>query len=182
MKELKDYTIPFTGLSIGSHRFDYQIESKFFEFFEYEEFNSADINVVLDFNKRSNHFDLDFSFEGTVNVNCDVTDEEFDLNLDGDLRLLVNEGEEFNDDNPEILILPHGEYELNVAQYIYEMIILSQPLRKVHPGIEDGTLDSEVYNKLDELRPKGNIEEEEEEEEEKADPRWDKLKDLLTGK
>jgi len=177
MKELKDYIIPFVGLSIGSHRFDYQVKGKFFEFFEYDEFNSADIKVTLDFNKRSNHFDLNFSFEGKVNVNCDVTNEEFDLNLDGNLRLLVNEGEEFNDDNPEILILPHDEYELNVAQYIYEMIILSQPIKKEHPGIEDGTLDSEVYNKLEELRPQGNFEEEE-----KVDPRWDKLKDLLTNK
>ena len=179
MKELKDYTIPFTGLSIGSHRFDYHLGKKFFEFFEYEEFNSADLSVVLDFNKRSNHFDLNFSFEGLVNVNCDVTNEEFNMDLEGNLRLLVNEGEEFNDDNPEILILPHGEYELNVAQYIYEMIILSLPLKRVHPGIEDGTLNSEVYNKLEELRPQGSIEEKEEE---KADPRWDKLKDLLTGK
>jgi uncharacterized metal-binding protein YceD (DUF177 family) len=179
MKELKDYIIPFVGLSIGSHRFDYQLKDEFFEFFEYEEFNSADIHVVLDFNKRSNHFDLNFSFEGKVNVNCDVTDEEFDMNVKGDLRLLVNEGEEFNDDNPELLIIPHGEYELNVAQYIYEMIVLSLPLKRVHPGIEDGTLDSDVYNKLEELRPQGSIEEKEEE---KADPRWDKLKDLLTGK
>ena len=179
MKELKNYIIPFVGLSIGSHRFDYQVKDEFFEFFEYEEFNSADINVVLDFNKRSNHFDLNFKFDGKVNVNCDVTNEEFDMSLEGSLRLLVNEGEEFNDDNPEILILPHGEYELNVAQYIYEMIILSQPLKKVHPGIEDGSLDSEVYNKLEELRPQGSIEEIEEE---KVDPRWDKLKDLLTNK
>lgn len=177
MKELKNYIIPFVGLSIGSHRFEYQIRNEFFEFFEYKEFNSADINVVLDFNKRSSHFDLNFKFEGKVNVNCDVTDEEFDLPIEGSLRLIVNEGEEFNDDNPEILILPHGEYELNVAQYVYEMIILSQPLKKVHPGIEDGTLNSEVYNKLEELRPKGSIEEKEND-----DPRWDKLKDLLTDK
>jgi uncharacterized metal-binding protein YceD (DUF177 family) len=45
------------------------------------------------------------------------------------------------------------------------------------PGIEDGSLDSEVYKKLEELRPKGNFEEKED-----IDPRWDKLKDLLTGK
>lgn len=174
---MKEYIIPFVGLSIGSHRFDYQIKGEFFEFFEYEEFNNADLKVVLDFNKRSNHFDLNFSFEGIVNVNCDVTNEAFDLNLNGNIRLLVKEGEEFNDDNPEILILPHGEYELNVAQYIYEMIILSQPIKRVHPGIEDGTLDSDIYERLEELRPKGSFEEEEQ-----ADPRWDKLKDLLTGK
>ena len=157
--------------------FNYEIKREFFEFFEYEEFNHSNLNVVLDFNKRSNHFELNFSFSGVVNVNCDVTDEEFDLELEGNLRLIVNFGDEFNDENPEVLFIVHGDYELNVSQYIYEMIILSVPLKKVHPGIEDGSLDSEVYKKLEELRPKGNFEEKED-----IDPRWDKLKDLLTGK
>jgi uncharacterized metal-binding protein YceD (DUF177 family) len=32
------------------------------------------------------------------------------------------------------LVLPFGEFELDIAQYIYEMIALSVPLRRVHPG------------------------------------------------
>jgi uncharacterized metal-binding protein YceD (DUF177 family) len=29
-----------------------------------------------------------------------------------------------------------GEFEIDIAQYIYEMIVLSVPLRRVHPGIK----------------------------------------------
>ena len=177
MKELKNFNIPFVGLDIGSHRFDYEISEEFFEFFEYDEFNKAKLNIAIDFDKRANFFELNFNFNGKVNVNCDVSDEEFDLDLNGDLKLIVKFGEEFNDENPEILVIPHGEYEVNVAQYLYEMIILSQPIKRIHPGIEDGTLDSDVYDKLEELRPEENFEEKE-----NVDPRWDKLKNLLTDK
>jgi hypothetical protein len=31
---------------------------------------------------------------------------------------VVNFGEEYNDDNDELLILQHGEYQVNIAQYI----------------------------------------------------------------
>ena len=77
-----------------------------------------------------------------------------------------------DDDNDEFLILPHGSYQVNVAQPIYEMIVLAVPVKKVHPGVVDGTLDSALLKKLEELQPK-------EEKLDNNDPRWDKLKDLL---
>ncbi|MEN8137819.1 MAG: DUF177 domain-containing protein [Bacteroidota bacterium] len=177
MTELKEYNIPFVGLKTGSHRFEYEIKGEFFKEFEYDEFNSTALNVVLDFDKRPGLFELKFDFDGKVNVNCDVSNEAFDMELEGSLKLIVKFGEEFNDEDPEILIIPHGEYEINVAQYIYEMIVLSQPSKRIHPGIEDGTLNSEIMKKLKELQPKDNFEEEKE-----VDPRWGQLKDLLTGK
>jgi uncharacterized metal-binding protein YceD (DUF177 family) len=56
------------------------------------------------------------------------------------------------------------------------MIVLSIPFRRVHPGVKDGTLNSEALKKLDELRV------EEIKKEEEIDPRWEKLKQLLTDK
>jgi hypothetical protein len=35
------------------------------------------------------------------------------------MNLIVRFGEAFNNDNEELLILPHGEFEIDVAQYIY---------------------------------------------------------------
>ena len=88
-------------------------------------------------------------------------------------------GAEYNDDNEDILIIPHGEYEINVAQYIYELIVLAVPAKRVHPGIEDGTLKSEILSKLEELSPK---EVNEDKASEEIDPRWNNLKKLLTDK
>ena len=180
MKKLNEYSIPFVGLKLGKHQFEYQINKTFFDHFEYDDFESADIKVDLVLEKKSLMLELLFKHKGSVFVPCDVTGEMFDLPIDGSMKLVVQFGEEYNADNEELLILPHGEHQLDVSQYIYEMIALSVPLKRVHPGVEDGTLVSEALDKLNELRVTEVIEEVEEEKE--IDPRWDKLKQLLTDK
>jgi uncharacterized metal-binding protein YceD (DUF177 family) len=93
---------------------------------------------------------------------------------------VVQFGEQFNNDNEELLILPFGEHQLDIKQYIYEMIVLSVPLRKTHPGIKKGTLKTPALDKLNELSVK-KIKKEVIQEQD-IDPRWDKLKKLLTDK
>ena len=53
---------------------------------------------------------------------------------------------------------------------------MAVPNKKVHPGVLDGTMESETLKKLKELEIK------EENTAEEVDPRWDKLKNLLTEK
>jgi uncharacterized metal-binding protein YceD (DUF177 family) len=180
MNKTKEYLIPFIGLKLGKHHFEYQISNKFFEIFDYHEFQNSDIKVNLVLEKKSTMLELSFKHKGTVNVPCDLTGEEFDLPIKGKMNLIVRFGETFNNDNEELLILPHGEFEIDVAQYIYEMIVLSVPLRRVHPGVKDGSLKTEALTKLNELTVKEQ--KEENKKEENIDPRWDKLKQLLTDK
>jgi len=123
--------------------------------------------------------ELRFLANGTINVNCDVTNEPFDLPIENEFFLVVKFGEEYNNENEEILIIPYGEYEINVQQYIYELIVLGVPSKRVHPGVEDGTLESDILEKLDELSPKEKTIKTNNEE---IDPRWDKLKNLFNDK
>ena len=178
MRKLKDFTIPFVGLKQGNHQFEYEIDNEFFEHFEYDEFNSANIRIDLLLEKKSTMLELTFKASGTVNVFCDLTNEPYDQPIDSELFLVVKFGESYNDDNEDLLILPHGEYEVNVAQYIYELVVLAVPSKRIHPGVLDGSLKSEVLDKLEELSPK----EKESKEEEDIDPRWNKLKNLLNDK
>ena len=178
MNDLKEYLIPFSGLKIGKHQFDYQLDNTFFKHFDYDEFNDASIKVNIVLEKKTTMLELDFKHKGTVNVPCDVSGEEFDLPIKGKLKLLIKFGDEFNDENEELLILPHGEFEVNVAQYIYESIVVSMPFRRIHPGIKDGSL-SEVVDKLNSLAPGENKLEEHKGD---IDPRWENLKKLLTDK
>ena len=53
MKPLKEFEIPFVGLKIGKHNFEYQIDNKFFEYFEYEEFNDVNVDVNLELDKKA---------------------------------------------------------------------------------------------------------------------------------
>ena len=176
MKDLKQFNIQFVGLKEGKHLFNYSIDNKFFEAFNYDEYNSSSIKVLLTFVKKSTLFELVFTTGGTVEVPCDVTNELYDQEIDSELPLVVKFGPEYNNDNEEILVLPHEAYEINVAQFIYEMIVLAVPNKRVHPKVIDGTMESEALKKLKELEIKKvkTVE--------NTDPRWDKLKNLITEK
>ena len=176
MKKFKAYEIQFVGLKVGRHQYNYQIDNEFFELFGYHEFNAVDVAVDLQLEKKPNMLELDFFIEGNVNVNCDVSTEPYNQPISGKLHMVIKFGEEYNDENEELLILPHGEYKIQVEQYIYEAIILAVPYKKVHPGVEDGTLDSKILDKLEELAPK---QKEEIDNNEEIDPRWNELKKLL---
>ena len=179
MKKLKDFTIQFVGLKTGKHLFDYKIEKAFFDEFEYDDANDIDVQAKVELNKKDTFLEFNFNISGSVNVNCDVTNEPYSEYISDTFDLVVNFGDDYNDENEDILIVPHGEYEINVAQYIYELIVLAMPSKRVHPGVEDGTLKSDILDKLEELSPK---EKENITAAENTDPRWDKLKNLLTDK
>lgn len=203
----KDFLIPFTGLKNGKHSFDFKVDSSFFENYNYNDFNhiNAEINVLFD--KKINLFELHFTAKGIANVPCDVTNQDFDMPIESEIDLVVKFGDSFNDDHDEILIIPFNEHQLNVAQYIYEMIVLAIPQKRVHPGVKDGTLDSaaldylgyvnededefgdlfddedeDIFNLIDDLDEEEDVEEEEENTNKDIDPRWAELKKLLTDK
>ncbi|MFM1879470.1 MAG: hypothetical protein RLZZ241_2336 [Bacteroidota bacterium] len=172
--KVKEFNIPFSGLNLGKHQFEYQIDKSFFEAFDYEDFNAADVKVLVVLDKMSTVMEVEMQATGTVNVACDLTNEPYNQPLSGKLKLVVKFGDSFNDEDDEILILPHGEHQFNIAQYVYEMLVLSVPTKRIHPGVLDGSLDSELLDKLQELQPKT-----EKEEQKNTDPRWDALRNLI---
>jgi uncharacterized metal-binding protein YceD (DUF177 family) len=155
-----EFVIPFVGLKIGKHLFEYHIDSAFFENYECEKFEKININFLVQFEKKTTFFELNFKHKGTIQTNCDVTDEIFDLNVKGNFRLIVQMGEQYNHDNEELLIIPFGSYQIDIKQYIYENIMLSIPLKRVKTE----------NKKIKIQKEEKNIE---------IDPRWDKLKQII---
>ena len=166
------FVIPFRGLKEGEHQFEYIINNSFFEVYQYEDILDADIKVHLNFIKKSTLLELTFIANGKVKVRCDISNELYYQSVQGSLDLVIKFGEEYNNDNEDILIIPFGDYEIDIAQYIYEMIVLSLPVKKIHPGIVDGSLKSDILDRLKELEPNN------EQNNNSIDPRWDKLKGL----
>ena len=167
------FKIPFIGLKEGKHQFEYTVDNTFFETNPYDEILGAQIDVNLDFVKKSNFLELEFDASEFLNVACDLTNERYDEAIQTSMHLIVKFGDFYEDENEEVLIIPHSETELDVSQIIYEMLVLAVPIKKEHPGIADGTLQTDILEKLEELRPKEHSKSQE------TDPRWSKLKDLL---
>ena len=172
MKSLSPYLIKFSGLKDGVHLFNYELGNKFFKNFDYYDFLDAKLFAKLELEKQSTLLNLKFSFNGEIEVQCDVSMESFDLKLETEHAVVVKFKDDIISTDDKVIFMPAGSHSIDVSHLIYESIILAVPQKKVHPGIENGSLKSEIVEKLEELRPKKNFNE-------KTDPRWDKLKDLL---
>lgn len=171
MVKLAEYDISFKGLKIGEHEFSYTLTDEFFELFDYAEYSDFSVHVKAVMQRRERMLEFVFDMEGSVTVPCDLSNELFALPLKTSSQWMVKFGHAYNDDNDEILIIPEEEYKVNIAQHLYETVILAMPIKKVHPGIEDGTLESDVVDLLEDMQEKKTSDE--------IDPRWAKLKDLL---
>ena len=60
MKVTNEFLIPFIGLKLGKHHFEFQINKKFFENFDYHEFEDCDIKIAIVLEKKSTLLELDF--------------------------------------------------------------------------------------------------------------------------
>ena len=126
MKQLKEFTIPFVGLKIGKHHFDYSIDQTFFNHFEYEDFNSCNIKVDLILEKKSTLLELHFDISGTVNVNCDVTNEPFDLPITTEFDLVVREKSRKQEEIREEHIIKQLRHKLQLAQQQVKLIYTTE--------------------------------------------------------
>jgi uncharacterized metal-binding protein YceD (DUF177 family) len=169
MNLLNQFIIPVTGLKPGSHQYDFLIDDSFFEHFEYSEIRTAQINLHLVIEKEDNLLVFHFDFKGRVRVPCDRCYEPFDLPVEGKERLILKFGSDFHEESEEIQVVPIGENHFDVSPFIYEFILLSLPVRRVHPDNETGesTCDPEVIRLLEDKSPSSE-----------PDPRWEALLQL----
>ncbi|MBA3900358.1 MAG: DUF177 domain-containing protein [Bacteroidetes bacterium] len=168
MFDLKQFMIPYIGLSQGEHRFEYKINELFFEELGYSEMKQGLFKINLDLLKQSSMMTLNFEIKGESTVTCDRCLDEFILPIEAEQKLFVKFGDETHEETDEIFILSRNEQELDVAQFIYEYIILAMPPVFTHP---EGECNPEIEKKLEELKPKNNNNDD-------IDPRWDILKNL----
>ena len=173
LMELKEFTLPFVGLKQGKHNFSFAIDNKFFENFGFDDFHKTKLEGKLILDKKPTLLELHFDVKGEVILSCDVSTELFSHIVKSNFDMIVKFGASRETDPDEILIIPEGSYQINVAQYFYEMVVLSIPLKRVHPGIKNGTLKNDILSKLEQLDPQNK----------KSalikDPRWEKLESLL---
>ncbi len=169
MDYLKNFAIPFRGLKLGDHHFEYVIGEKFFDCIEYSEIKKGKVAVGIDLNKQERMLIFEFSINGSVEVTCDRCLELFDYPVEGNETLYVKLGDEWDEESDDVLIIPESEHEFNISQLIYEYIMLMLPIQRIHPDDEDGnsTCDPEMLEKLG-TQP----------EPQETDPRWEALEQL----
>ena len=168
MKRHKDYTIPYTGLKIGRHEFEFKLGNSFFEQFEYSEIGDCDIFIDVTLEKQATMLVLDFDIEGVIVTLCDRCQEPIEVEIEATEQLIVKFGDYTGSIEDEILVHGPGEHELNLAPYFYEYAHLAMPPKRVHDSMDQCNQDVIAY--LSGTDDDGDDDD--------VDPRWEKLKDL----
>jgi uncharacterized metal-binding protein YceD (DUF177 family) len=161
--------IPFSGLKLGKHVFNFEIGKEFFEQFDFSIIQDASFEVEVEFNKKSNLLELEFAFHGFWNTNCDRCNDPLQLKLEGNEELIVKFGEETYSETDEIKVIPFDAYELDITKEVYEFIHLQLPSKAVHEKSED--CNQEVIKKLEEFTDINT-------KTDSVDPRWAALEKL----
>ena len=193
MKSNKEFIIPFIGLKVGFHDFNFEIHDAFFEEVEYSIIHKGNVTVSLTLEKKETMLIGEFQIGGTVSASCDRCNDPLDVPVKGTFRLVYKFDNETSDDESLIVLHPDA-YELDVRDNIYELITVSLPARLTHPMGECNEEMIEMLKKYsgqpesveDDFDDDDDWDDEDWEEEDDddgddddpVDPRWSALKNL----
>ena len=144
MKHNREFEIAWQGLKPGIHVFQYDLDDRFIdERAETErDFKDLDVQVTLNFDKKSNFFLCHFDIDGSITVPCDRCGDDFKLRLwdEFDLVIKLSGGEDGNEmeEDADVVFIPRSETVIDISNWLYEFVMLSIPLQRVHPDKENG--------------------------------------------
>jgi len=165
---LRTYNIDIFKLSNSKHDYLFEIGDSFFEAFENSPIKLGKATAEVELNKSATLIEINFKVRGKVVLTCDRSLEEFEEEIDILNKLIFKYGDKWEELSDEIIVMPRDEQRLNVAQYIYEYMILALPIKKIHPKYRGQADEGVIYSSVIEDNETDN-----------NDPRWNKLKDLL---
>ena len=112
---------------------------------------------------------LAFKIEGKVLVPCDRCADEFYIPIQSEQVFYIKFGAEGVEESDDVVVVPAEEHAYDVRSLVYEYIILSIPIHRVHP---EGECNPKVLALL------SHDEEPSDETEVDTDPRWSALKGI----
>lgn len=169
MEKKNEFLIPVSGLALGSHSYQFEINDDFFTDKEYSEIQQGKVTVSLDVDRQETMLILHFGIKGTVRVACDRCADEFDQPIEDEREFFVKLGTENAEESDDVEVVDADAHDFDISTLIYEFIILAIPMHRVHP---EGQCNPEVIALLSEEEMPA------ESDEETIDPRWVALKDV----
>lgn len=177
------YDIDIFKIAEGEHQYEMEINDAFFALFDYGLVDKGLGSARIDLHKSSSMITLDVAVDAKVELICDRSLEPFEYPVDLNERLLVKYGEEEEELDDDLLVITQNTQKINLAQFIYEIIGISLPMKKIHPDYleeDDQDEDDLSEGKLVYSSEQGEQEDEStgKDEDEAIDPRWSVLKNL----
>ncbi len=164
------YIVDLTKVEQDELHFEYTLDDAFFSTLDQTEIIEGNVDVSLLVKRVSSTYEFIFNLKGFVSVACDRCLAEMKYPVETEKELLIKLGEKTEELDDDLMMVSDEERKLDIAWLLYEFILLSLPIMRVH---EEGECDPAMLSYL-EAHDASLIEEEEE-----SDPRWNDLKKIL---
>lgn len=180
MKELNNFYIDIYKLSNTKHEYEFAVNNAFFQDFDYGILEKGNATVKVILNKSETMLNINFNIEGYVELICDRSLEKFDYPIHADENIIFKFGDEEAELEDDIVIITRNTQRINIAQYIYEFMVVAIPMKKLHPQFqdEDENDDDDSNLKLVYSSGGGETDGDSSENDSDIDPVWRKLKNL----
>ena len=138
MKNSRVFEIAWQGLKLGEHELIFDLDDKFLMWkYPETEYKQLNVQIKVTFDKQVNFFMFHFNIDGSLVVPCDRCGEEFELSLwdESDLLVKLNdvEDEDQIEEEADVVFISRSETVLDISDWLYEFLMLSIPLQKIHP-------------------------------------------------
>lgn len=144
----REFEIAWQGLKPGLHDYKYEINDRVLAELGYEhpDFENLDTVIDLRFEKENSFFLLNFAIHGNADVACDRCGDSFPLQIWDEYKLVVKltdtaeKAIEMSEhEEGDVVFIPRSETVINIFEWVYEFIMLSLPIQKIHPVLADGS-------------------------------------------
>lgn len=168
MKDNSLFVLPFAGIKLGVHQYNFTVTEMFFEDLSHLQLENGLFKVELELEKKETMMLASFKAKGTAQQPCRRCNDLVDVFLNTNLSLVYKFGSEESEDE-NLIVLHPDSFEINVYQPIYEMIAMALSSLSTH---EEGGCNQEMLAFLN--AHKSNLSEQDTTE----DSIWSKLKNL----
>lgn len=143
MKRNREFELAWQGLKSGEHHLQFDLDDRFIKELDRQpDFSHLNARVRLRLDKKANFFLCHFDIDGSLRLPCDRCGDEFDLQLWDEFDLVIkltdSETAEKWEDEADVVFIPRSETVIDFRLWIYDYLVLSIPLQRVHPDLPSG--------------------------------------------
>lgn len=174
------YKINLRSLSEGDHELHWVLGADYFNEVKAQDL-SGEVYADVYIHHIGGVFSLELEYDGYVVTNCDRCLDPVELDVYTERELVVKFGDEHREESEKLLIIPEQDGVLDLTWMMYEDIVLSLPLQRVH---EEGQCNQEMMRAYSRVAADESQESEHTDgivrDEDGIDERWAALKQLKT--
>lgn len=151
MDILRNYIFEFKKYPLGTHVFYLKPQKNLFSKYKNKKINYANLKVKGTADIQNNQVIIELKIIGFLNLACDICNEFFDYYIKRKITLIYKITDHPLENENEIFYISPETTQINLKKLIYEYVLLSLPIKIVHPLDSNGnrTCNPEVLKILE---------------------------------